>query len=563
MGDNIQHEREDDPRIASLLLFVVFAVLALLSLRSLNDSSIGIPDADRILMDGVFIHDFLLDLPLTQAFDYAVAYYGQYPALSIGYHPPFFPFVEAIFNLIFGVNMWSSRLALLAFSIVGIAAWFALLRRIFDTATAFWASLILVSTPFVTQWGWYTMTEVPALSMAMVTAFVFYHYLETEQARYLYATALLFSLTLWTKQTALFLVIWFVMHIVVTGQFIAVLKRKETWVATGIVLVLVVPLLIITLWLGKQNLDQSVGANISFWSHGRLNWDNLSRHLSTLINIHLTVPVLVLSIIGMALAVYNKHKATTYFFLLIISVYMFFTYIIGKNPRYPIFWIPAFALFACLPVYYLQDRRRLHILLTALVAGTIIYQIAENFSRSPAFAKGYREAAEFVLKNRKNPVVFVDAYNNGYFTYFMRALDADRSMYVLRGDKLLTSASISSTRWLKIHANNRSDIEDILKKYGVTLIVVERNDYTGIAIHKELREFLKTNKFQLLREIPIVSNRRVTTLAEQPSLGMQTLQIYEYVDAVPLTAEELIIELPIVGQTLRVPLGEWSLERKK
>jgi predicted membrane-bound mannosyltransferase len=48
------------------------------------------------------------------------------------------------------------------------------------------------------------MAELPVLSMAMLTAYVFYRFTETERPGYLYATAILFSFTVWTKQTAVF-----------------------------------------------------------------------------------------------------------------------------------------------------------------------------------------------------------------------------------------------------------------------------------------------------------------------------------------------------------------------
>ena len=127
-----------------MLLAVLMATGVILFSRAFFDASLGYPDADRILMDGVFIHDFLRDLPLSHVYDYTINYYGQYPALSIGYRPPFFPFVEGLFHLVFGMNTWSSRLALLFFGLVGIASWFALVRRIFDYATAFFSTLLII-----------------------------------------------------------------------------------------------------------------------------------------------------------------------------------------------------------------------------------------------------------------------------------------------------------------------------------------------------------------------------------------------------------------------------------
>ena len=177
MKKKIEHESSELTKQKSLRvigLISVLLVMSILLLRDIGNISLGYPDADRIMMDGVFIHDFLKDLPLTHIYQYTTEYYAQYPALSIGYRPPFFPFIEAIFNSLFGVNIWSSRLALLAFALIGLSCWFDLLRRSYDTNIAISATLLLVTTPFFATWGWYTMSELPVLSMMMCTGYFFF-----------------------------------------------------------------------------------------------------------------------------------------------------------------------------------------------------------------------------------------------------------------------------------------------------------------------------------------------------------------------------------------------------
>jgi glycosyltransferase involved in cell wall biosynthesis len=91
---NQLREKFEQPALFFSLLLVLLVTTFLL-LRDIGNTNIVYPDADRILMDGVFIHDFLKDLPLTHLYQYTIEYYAQYPALSIGYRPPFFPFIEA------------------------------------------------------------------------------------------------------------------------------------------------------------------------------------------------------------------------------------------------------------------------------------------------------------------------------------------------------------------------------------------------------------------------------------------------------------------------------------
>lgn len=530
-------------------LLFIWAVMSLLLLRGLGDASLGYPDADRLLMDGVFVLDFLRAMPLDRVIDFTKEYYAQYPALSIGYRPPFFPFVEAVFNGIFGVNTWSSRLAIVAFAIGGIGAWYALVKRVYDCKTAFWSALLLATTPYMVQWGWYTMGEIPLLAMAMITAYFFYRYSESQAAKYLYLTTVFFCLTAWTKQTSIFLGLWFVAYLAYRGQLLEFFKRRESWIAIGIAALLLTPLAIITLWLGDLNIQQSVGSTASSGTPSRLSVDNLLVLWNTLAVYHLAVPVLILSVAGIAASGIKRDRRAIFFGLLILVTYLFFSFIAGKNPRYPIFWIPAFTLFAALLAFY-PSGKAVRMLATAALASAVLLNVIHTYRLQPQYATGYDQAAAFVLQNSKSPTVFFDGYNNGYFTYFMRASDGERSMHVLRADKLLSSSAINPNIWLEVHAHSDADIQRMLDEYGIDLIVVEDRDVSGIEIHQRFRQFLQTSRFQRLASIPVHSNRN--------NLRDQRLSVYRYLEAKPLTAEYLTLKLPVVGQEIKIPLRKFS-----
>ncbi len=550
MKKKIEHESSELTKQKSLRvigLISVLLVMSILLLRDIGNISLGYPDADRIMMDGVFIHDFLKDFPLTHIYQYTTEYYAQYPALSIGYRPPFFPFIEAIFNSLFGVNIWSSRLALLAFALIGLSCWFDLLRRSYDTNIAISATLLLVTTPFFATWGWYTMSELPVLSMMTCTGYFFFRYTENDKPVFLYTTAFLFCLSVWTKQTAVFQVIWFVLFVLFMGRLMDYLKRKETWISIAIILVLLIPLLVITLWLGKQNLEQSTGSpGNGMSSVSRLSWTNLFSLFSTLIKVQITTPVFILSMAGAAVAIYKRDRLFVFFGLLIVSVYIFFTYILIKDARYTIYWMPVFTLLAVLPLYYFKKIRAFNWFAWAIVIALSIYQISKTYEKPLNYATGYDSAAQYVLQHCvESPTVMFDGYNNGYFTYFMRALDPNRSMYVLRGDKLLSTSSVFSDHWLEINAFSKEDIKKIIDNYGISCIVVESRETSNIEIHRIFRAYLASGPFQKIHEIRVDSNRE--------NLKNQTLTIYRYLQLKPPTADYLTIKLPIVGQNLKIP----------
>jgi hypothetical protein len=144
-------------------------------------------------------------------------------------------------------------------------------------------------------------------------------------------------------------------------------------------------------------------------------------------------------------------------------------------------------------------------------------------------------------------MVFFDGVHSGSFIYFVRVLDPGRSVFVLRGDKLLSSSVLGKRLGLRVHARSRGDIQDLLDRYGVVHVVVERDERSSVAIHHELRDFLRTGPFERVHEIPADSS--------WVGQGGQTLQIYRYLTPRPLTATQLELRVPIVGRTLTVPLG--------
>lgn len=541
---------------------VLFAVIVL---RRLGDVSLGYPDADRILMDGVFFRDLLVDLPLTDPYGYLKHYFAQYPALSIGYRPPFFPFVEGLFNAVFGVNIWSSRLALLLFGLVGLTALFATVRRAFGAPAALASVALLATTPFVMRLSWYTMGEIPVVSMGLVTLYFYHRYVTEQTTRDLWFAAIAAVLAVWTKQTAIFLLVWMLLHQLTTGRLLGQLRQLRVWAVIGFVIVSLIPLVLITLILGEQNLKQSVGTvpviageQLSvleaIWANiaQRLRPEVLLLRIEQLYQVHLTLPALILALVGFIWAIWKRDGRVWFWVTFILAVYLVFTYIRGSNHRYPIFWIPAFLVLASLPLAYLpQGGKWYRGLFGGLIAAVVAWQLYAVYQINPKHATGYDQAAQFVLDNSQSPTVFFDGYNNGYFTYFMRALDPQRSMYVLRGDKLLSSSSISSKNMLELHAENEADILEMLDRHGFHYVVVEDENTIDVPIHGLLRELLKEEeRFQLVERIPVDTG---TPTTREPLEGVSLL-IYEVLDRSEPQDGILELHLPVVGQTLRVPL---------
>jgi hypothetical protein len=547
------HGKTARPILELTLIVTIAGVAALVLLRQFANQALGYPDADRILMDGVFFRDFFVDLPLLHPYDYVTSYYGQYPALSIGYRPPFFPFVEGLFNLVLGPEIWSSRLALFSFALGGLAAFYLLLRRTFNVATAAAGTLLLVTTPFFAEFGWYTMGEIPLVSMSLITAYFFHRYMTGGKTLDLALTATALVLSLYTKQTALFLALWMVIYSVGAGRALEQLKQRRVWITALVAVVATLPLLAITLWLADQNMAQSVGTGGAVNLDARLQTSRLLTLPRQLYELHLTLPTLVLALFGFGWALARRDRRLWFWFSLIAAVYLFFTYLMNLNARYPIVWIPAFCALAAMPVGLAKPGGRLRTALLAILAAIVLYQVWAVYQRAPKFATGYDDAAAYVLEHSESPTVFFDGYNNGYFTYFMRALDPKRSMWVLRGDKLLTSSSIASHNRLEVHIEDAAGIDALLDRFGPQFIVVESRNTIGPPVHGILRNHLATSDSFVLRDtIPVDTGNPST---REPLKDLDLL-VYERVNRPTPTGGILKLHLPVVGQTLEIPLRD-------
>lgn len=546
---------KNHPFLAWLLLLP----LAFLFSKGLTDPDVGWPDADRILMDGLFIHDFLRDLTFAELFNrnlphttfqYALNYFAHYPALSLGSRPPFFPFIEAIFFFIFGVQDWSGKLAVIVTALLGTLAWYDLVRRTHDRPTALLACGFLFTTPFIAYWTWYPMLEIPALTMCLITANLFWRYTTSGQLKWLYLSAFAFCLALWTKQTTLFMLLWFIPWLIYTGRIKEILTKKSTWGVVIMVLILTVPLGFLTIWMGKMNMALTVeGVDPELQGLGLTDWAYLRQYIDLLVYKQVTPPILWLGAFGVIGAIWQRDRKAIFYLLLIVATYLFFTSLRSyRIDRYTIFWVPAFALFAALPFYYIRNYALAKPLGWLLAILIIALQANETIAKPPAITRGYQEAAKLAATHSRHGVIFMDGANNGYFTYFVRLNDPNKRLWVIRGDKLLHSSAIFSDSWAEVHVKSLDEIKTHFDQHGIDIVVIEARNYTQFAIHDTLREYLRSDAFEQLASIPVDSRRS--------QLINQNLLIYRYKQAKPPSGKTFSMSVPLVGMKFQLPVGE-------
>jgi len=548
MNNNVEHAQ-----LTSLqrMLYVVaplvpLCIYLLVSTRLLFDESVGYPDADRLLMDGVFLADFLRELPLLHPLEFALSYFAQYPALSIGYKPPFFALVESFFIMGLGEHVWAGRVAVIVFGVFGGIVFFATVQRMYGQAVATFATALLASLPFVARWSWFTMTEIPVLALALATGFLTWKLVESGNAKLAYPAALLFAAALWTKQSAIFAIFWLLPVLLMSPHRASLIRQRHLWWSAGLLLVSVLPLAAMTIALGDLNLGQSIGENPRGSQLPRWHPENLAFYLEALVDQQASWPLALTSLLGLAVGFKAFDRRLAFWLLLFASTYGFFTALNDPHvDRYTIFWLPAITVFAALPLYQLP-KNRLRSAYGVWLALLIGWQGAQAYWKEPQRSVGFQEAARLAVELSETPVIFVDAYNNGYFTFFVRAFDSGRAKYVVRGDKLLSSSAVDTTTWAQQHVESRAGLIAMLKRSGADILVLEEDNYTEFPIHDLLREVVKGEGFKLLAEIPIES-----TL---PRYRDQSILLYRFLDNTGNDKPKGIsLPLPIIGKELYVP----------
>ncbi len=529
---------------SAIYLALLCAVVIVLSTKGITEESVIAMNGDmpKYLMNGVYFYDLIGDLPIINFFEHAYRYFARYPALSLGHHPILLGIAEVPFYAIFGITVGSARLTIVFFMLLATISWFLLIRSVYDEIVAFLSSLLLVTTPFIVEFSRIVMSEIPTLALIILATYFFYQYCQLDDKKYAFLTAVILVLSLYSKQIAIFMLpVFFFYLLIQKGP--KRLIRKDLIISYIIVIVLSLPLILITLKFSQGNVawvtQKTVGS--------RLSLSNLSFYLKMLWENHLTLPVLIGSLISIFVSLYRRDKRSMIFLFWIIGCYLLLTSLgIQKNARYAMYWIPPFCLFAAMSVNIFRYRswRVLVSTILLVIAG---YQFAVAFRMEPAYASGYEEAAKYVVENRKGEsVLFSGVKDTGYFIFFVRKHDPDRELIVLRSDKVLATSRMSSI--IKERITKREEIYEILKDYGVGYVVIEDTE-TGSRSLEWLREEVKSAKFILRKEIPLRSSAR--------KVNNVPLAVYEYKEYTPPKEGVLFhINIPLMGDSIEVPFKD-------
>ena len=125
----------------------------------------------------------------------------------VGTEFPILPFIAAVCYKFAGVHEWIGRIQAVILFAVSLPFFFLLVREIFGSTAAVWASFFFCFTPLNVFAGRSFMPDVPSLSFAIVGLYFFLRWVEHRKSSSFFVAAIAISLSFLIKITSIVIVV--------------------------------------------------------------------------------------------------------------------------------------------------------------------------------------------------------------------------------------------------------------------------------------------------------------------------------------------------------------------
>ena len=146
----------------------------------------------------------------------------------VGTEFPILPFIAAVCYKFAGVHEWIGRIQAVILFAVSLPFFFLLVREIFGSTAAVWASFFYCFTPLNIFAGRSFMPDVPSLSLAIVGLYFFLRWVQHDESWSFFVAAIAISLSLLIKITSIVIVAPLVYLAVVEGGDLGSGERSDT-----------------------------------------------------------------------------------------------------------------------------------------------------------------------------------------------------------------------------------------------------------------------------------------------------------------------------------------------
>jgi hypothetical protein len=157
--------------------------------------------------------------------------------------------------------------------------------------------------------------------------------------------------------------------------------------------------------------------------------------------------------------------------------------------------------------------------------------------------KGFGSTAKKIVADRDCVAVLYDGYFDAQFVFNMRAMDAERRIYVFRASKIIFTTKQFAKWGYKELVRDESAFEEILRRYSVKYVIQEERDILNTPANRELRKWVNEKNFLL------------ASIDKLDFIGFgnsEDLLVYKYRKYVKKPIGLIEIEIPTIGKKITV-----------
>jgi hypothetical protein len=523
--------RQEGGRRARALRWIPYLLALLFVVNSLRSLPCGNPidtDAARHIMNGAFVHDLVKNGDLKHPIQYGKLYYSRLPGVSLPYHPPLFPAIEAALFLVFGVKLAVARVAVAAGAGIAVLLLYRLVLATHGSHAVAAASVLAFFA-----WGRTqavsndVMLEIPALAFVLGALYAIRRLDAPYSLRTGIAFAALAGAAVWTKQTAVFLgAVPF--GIALLARRWRLLAGPAIWASSVLFAGIVFGLTLLTSefhWTGVTiaahtgSLPRIVAHNIGYYAAAIAH------------NASVAFAVAAAAAAGVALwrtlrtecpspdeAFYLAWAFAALGVPLIMSVY---------DERYLFLAMPPLAVMVFSAVERLGraalGASRAWLAPVAIAGSLALFNLAQPLP----FLTGPSIAARVLAANAPARIVY-GGRSNGAFIFGLRETERGLENVVIRADKLTPDTFPTA------------NFEAFAHRFGVNYVVLER---TSMKRRWDALFDSPPPSMVLVREIAISSS---------DALAKGRLRIFRFTNPAPTPADTLKLRIKRIGADLEV-----------
>lgn len=536
--------------------FLVFtAIFMFFYLSNIQSNYISDADASRIVINGIFLKDFILSGDYSSPVQYATEYFAQYPSLAIAYWPPLFHILEAILFLVFGNILMPIKFLMLGFSILLFVMNYKLMKKLFNSEVAFFSTCFLMLSASIINFSQVILNDVPVAAMTVFVVYLFYCYFENPTNKNLTNMLIVAFLALLLKETSMVIVPGLILFLLIYSRKHLVQIFKE-WRKLALISCFII-ISSIWLYIRYSIYPQALGAiggefvSISYFSPERwfFYYNKLFYQTSIIIPILFSLYILL-----WLFQVKKTTKQENLLLMLFFAAYIILSLSGIWHMRYSLFLLVPVCGIATVFVYRIiyffmkftkaKSYKMLFFSKVGLSALMVFLFIFAYFVHG-AEIKGHDKAAKYVVDNyEKNSVLFSGAGNSEFILY-VRLYDKEMKNVILRDTVSFTYfPNYYLTYGEKKIIETKEDTKKLIDDYSVKYVVIEDRNLYNITSYELISDLVDDGDFLLVKSIPVETN--------SPDFKKLNILIYEYRDFWKIRKPEVDVYLPFLNSTVNI-----------